>query len=101
MYVVDEGFVEIRIGEHETGMATRLAAFGPGSIFGEIAMLSSDQRTADAVCVRSTRLYELRREKLVELQARHPALYARIVANLGIHLANRLVATTGIVQAHR
>jgi len=101
IFLVDEGLVEIRIGEEGTGKTTRLAAFGPGSVFGEIAMLTSHERTADAVCTKPTRLYELRHEALKLLEARSPALYARIVANLGAHLANRLTIATGIVQAHR
>ncbi len=99
MYVIGEGFVEIRIGRAGTGKSTRLAAFGPGSMFGEIAMLTSDERTADAVCVKPTRLYELRREALTELERRSPRLYARIMTNLNVHLANRLIVATGIVRA--
>lgn len=101
MYVVDEGAVEIRIGDTGSGKTTRLAAFGPGSIFGEIAMLNPDERTADAVCLKPTRLYELRREALDALEASSPRLYARILANLNAHLANRLVILTGTVQVQR
>jgi len=100
MYVIDEGFVEIRVGSG-TDKPTRLAAFGPGSIFGEIAMLSSDERTADALCVKPTRLYELEREGLSELERRSPRLYARIIENLNVHLANRLIIATRTVQAQR
>lgn len=101
MYVIGEGFVEIRIGHSRTGKSTRLAAFGPGSIFGEIAMLTSDERTADAICVKPTRLYELRREAFAELERRSPRLYARIMTNLNVHLANRLIVATGIVRTQQ
>jgi MFS superfamily sulfate permease-like transporter len=101
MYVIDEGFVEIRIGRAGTGKSTRLAAFGPGSMFGEIAMLTSDERTADAICVKPTRLYELRREAFAELERQSPRLYARIMTNLNVHLANRLIVATGIVRAQQ
>jgi anti-anti-sigma regulatory factor len=101
MYVVDEGAVEIRIADASSGRPTRLAAFGRGSIFGEIAMLASGARTADAVCVKPTRLYELHRDALDALEARSPRLYARLVTNLNAHLANRLVIATGIVQGQR
>lgn len=101
MYVIDAGFVEILIRHDDAGKSTRLAAFGPGSIFGEIAMLTSDERTADAVCIKPTRLYELRREALRTLAAQSPRLYARILENLNAHLANRLIIATSVVQAHR
>lgn len=101
MYVIDAGFVEIRIRDETAGKETRLAAFGPGSIFGEVAMLTSDERTADAVCMAPTRLYELRKEALVQLETRSPKLYARLMMNLNAHLANRLIIATGIVEAQR
>lgn len=101
MYVIDQGSVEIRVRDRESGNSTRLAAFGPGGIFGEIAMLTSEQRTADAVCVTPTRLHELRREGLRELAERSPRLYAKILENLNLHLADRLVIATGIVRAQQ
>ena len=100
MFLVDRGFVEIRIGDGSTN-STRLAAFGPGSIFGEIAMLNSEARTADALCIEPSRLYELTRDALAELANRSPALYTRIMQNLNRHLAARLVVATSLVQAHR
>ena len=99
MFIIDEGAVEIRIGDGPGGKATRLAAFGPGSIFGEIALLTSDKRTADAVCLKATRLYELSRDAFAALETRSPQLYARILANLNAHLANRLIIATGIVES--
>jgi len=101
MYVIDQGFVEIRIGDGTEGKSTRLAAFGPGSIFGEIAMLTTDERTADAVCIEPTRLFELTREAIVDLERRAPSLHARVMANLNAHLASRLIVATSIVKAQQ
>ena len=101
MFLVDRGFVEIRIGSDTAPGATRLAAFGPGSIFGEIAMVNAEERTADAVCIEPSRLYELTRDALAELARRSPALYTRIIQNLNRHLAARLIVATSTVQAHR
>ena len=56
---------------------------------------------ADAVCLKPTRLYELTRDALNRLEAESPRLYARLVANLNTHLANRLVVATSTVQAQR
>jgi CRP-like cAMP-binding protein len=101
MFVLDRGFVEIRIGSDAPLQSTRLAAFGPGSIFGEIAILNSNARTADAVCLEPSRLYELTRESLTELAQRSPALYTRIMENLNRHLASRLIVTTAAAQGRR
>jgi MFS superfamily sulfate permease-like transporter len=101
MFVVDRGFIEIRIGSEHAPNSTRLAAFGPGSIFGEIALLNSEERTADAVCLEPSRLYELTREGLAALESASPALYTRIMENLNRHLAARLIVATSTVQTHR
>jgi CRP-like cAMP-binding protein len=76
----------------------RLAVFGPGCIFGETAMLTLAPRTADAVCVKPARLYELRREALLELEGLFPAIHAKLLSNLNLHLATRLIATTQIAR---
>lgn len=101
MFIVDSGLIEIQIPNPETGKATRLAAFGPGSIFGEISLLSTDQRTADAICVERAHLHEFGRDALKALEAQCPQLHARVLGNLGVHLAQRLVITTRTVQAHQ
>ena len=101
MYVIGAGIVEIRIGDEATRNPIRLATFGPGSMFGEVAMLTSAERSADAICIVPTRLYELRREALDALRERSPTLYARILENLNAHLANRLIIATSLVEKHR
>ena len=99
MYIVQEGKVEIRIPSTGPGSYTRLAAFGPGSIFGEMSLLMSQQRTADAVCMTPSRLLELDRHNLDELERNAPKLYAAVMRNLNVHIANRLVVATGLVRA--
>lgn len=99
MFVIARGLVEIRIETDAGNSHSRtLAAIGPGCVFGEIAMLTSGARTADAVCVNATRLYELRRESLLELAPRAPEAYAKILANLNRHLAVRLIAATELAR---
>ena len=99
MYIVEAGQVEIRILSASLDRHTRLAAFGPGSIFGEMSMLMSQQRTADAVCVTPARLLELDRRSLDQLESRSPRLYAALMHNLSVHIANRLDLATGLVRA--
>jgi sulfate permease, SulP family len=97
LYVISAGLIEIRIGEGKS--YKRLAAFGPGSVFGEIALVTSGERSADAVCVQPTRLYELTRAAADRLAAEHPVLYGKVMANLAVHLSSRLVALTDVVEA--
>ena len=99
MYIIEEGQIEIRLSNAGPASYTRLAAFWPGSIFGEVSMLTSQQRTADAVCLTPTRLLELDRHSLDQLESQSPRLYAALMRNLNVHIANRLDLTTGLVRA--
>ena len=99
MYIVEVGQVEIRILSAGPDSHTRLAAFGSGSVFGEMSMLMSQPRTADAVCVIPTRLLELDRRSLDDLESRFPKLYAAVLRNLTVNIANRLDLATGLVRA--
>jgi SulP family sulfate permease len=99
LYVISQGLIEIRVAtDAPGGHSRRLAVFGPGCIFGETAMLTRGPRTADAVCVKAARLYELRREALLELEGLFPVIHAKLIANLNLHLATRLMATTEIAR---
>ena len=99
LYVISQGLIEIRVATTaQGGYSRRLAAIGPGCIFGEIAMLTRGPRTADAVCVKPARFYVLQRNKLLELERLFPVIHAKIIANLNLHLVTRLMATTEIAR---
>lgn len=99
-YVVGSGLIEIgRRGDAIGGRARRLAVFGPGGIFGEIAMLTGHPRTADAVCIKAGRVYELGQDAFLALERDHPAIFTRVLANLNLHLATRLMVATDARQA--
>lgn len=101
MFMLERGRVEIRLHSAQAHKTTRLASFGPGSLFGEISMLSTGVRTAEAWCVEPSRLLELSREALDALEREHPRLHAQVLRNLGVHLANRLVIATTIIKAQQ
>lgn len=99
-YVVGSGLIEIRQQAGAAGgRARRLAVFGPGGVFGEIAMLTGHPRTADAVSVKATRVHELGQDAFSALERDHPGIFAKIVSNLNLHLATRLMVATDSRQA--
>ena len=101
MFLVERGRVEISVRNAQASKTTRLASFGRGSIFGEISLLSTGVRTADAWCVGACQLRELTRDALDSLEHADPRLHAQILRNLGVHLANRLVIATAIIEAQQ
>jgi SulP family sulfate permease len=101
MFIVESGRVEILVHSAQNRKTTRLASFGPGSIFGEVSLLSTGVRTADAWCVEPCRLLELSREAFDALEQQDPWLHAQVLRNLGVHLANRLVIATATIEAQQ
>ncbi len=93
LYLVSRGTVSIRLpgqGSH----SHRIAAFGPGVIFGEMSLLEGKPRSATAVADEDVELWSLSRDRLDWLQDNHPGVAARLVRNLSLDLADRLRLTT-------
>ena len=61
LYLIESGEAEIQVGK-TAGTRTTVAVVGPGSFFGEIALVTDSERTADVVAKTPMRLLRLSRE---------------------------------------
>jgi SulP family sulfate permease len=77
----------------------RLVSFTPGVVFGEMAMLSGEPRSADGVAEEDVVLLMLSRAAFERLSADAPALAAKLLRKLQLHLAARLRTVTDELQA--
>jgi CRP/FNR family transcriptional regulator, cyclic AMP receptor protein len=68
--------------EHSDGRAITLATLGPGEIFGELAMLDGDKRSASAEALTDGELLALPANDVRALLARHPEISLKLVAGL-------------------
>ena len=99
IYILAQGSVEISVGDDVNASSwLRMAALGPGCLFGEVAMLTGGMRSANATCVQQATLYELTQEALDKLKITHANIHAQILQNLSKHLAIRLISATEIAQ---
>jgi len=80
-YIVKEGSFRVTR-EHTDGRAITLATLGPGEIFGELAMLDGDKRSASAEAVTDGELLALPAADVRGLLARHPEIALKLVAGL-------------------
>src|SRR5581483_1918164 len=85
MYLVVSGQVEVLAGADQAP----LAALGPGSFVGELALLLDEPRSATLRVVADTSLLALRRADLETLLTDHPVIGVELSRELG----RRLVAT--------
>ena len=85
MYLVASGQVEVLAGADQAP----LAALGPGSFVGELALLLGEPRSATLRVVADTTLWSLKRPDLDVLLTEHPVIGVELSRELG----RRLVAT--------
>lgn len=71
LYLVVSGEVEVRIGTTEHHHK-RLASYGPGTFFGELALLREGPRAADAIAIGQAALLALSRQDYERLTSEHP-----------------------------
>src|SRR5271169_996220 len=84
-YVVREGHARA-IHEHGDGRTITLATFGPGDIFGELAMFEDEKRSATVEAIEPTSVVGVLGPDMRRLMNEHPQIAARLVIALGRRL---------------
>jgi CRP/FNR family cyclic AMP-dependent transcriptional regulator len=80
-YIVRSGSFRVTR-EHSDGRAITLATLGPGDIFGELAMLDGEVRSASVESLVDGELLALPASEVRALLARHPEITVKLVAAL-------------------
>src|ERR1700759_4625585 len=78
-YIVREGSFRVTR-EHSDGRAITLATLGPGEVFGELAMLDGDLRSASAEALTDGTLLALPANDVRSLLSRNPEIALTLVA---------------------
>ncbi len=84
-YVVREGRARA-VRSHGDGRTITLATFGPGDIFGELAMFEDEKRSATVEAVEPTSVVGVLGSDMRRLMAEHPEIATRLVIALGRRL---------------
>jgi uncharacterized membrane protein len=94
-YVVSQGKVELSV-ESTTGEHRVLHTAGPGEFFGELSLLDSGPRSADATAMEDTRGVEIDRADLTELFRVHPSAALDVLSVTGQRLrdTNRVLLSS-------
>jgi CRP/FNR family transcriptional regulator len=72
--------------EHPDGRSITLAQFGPGEIFGELAMLGEEPRSATVESIEETEAIAILGPDMRRLLREHPEISIRLIASLGRRL---------------
>jgi CRP/FNR family transcriptional regulator len=84
-YVVRDGRARA-IRTHRDGRTLTLATFGPGDIFGELALFEDERRSATVEAIEPTNVVGVLGPDMRRLMGEHPAIAARLVIALGRRL---------------
>ena len=84
-YVVRSGHARA-VREHADGRQITLATFGPGDIFGELAMFDDERRSATVEAVAALDVLGIPGVDMRALLARHPEIAVKLVIALGRRL---------------
>jgi CRP-like cAMP-binding protein len=84
-YVVQDGHARA-IRTHGDGRTITLATFGPGDIFGELAMFEDERRSATVEAVQPTSVVGVLGPDMRRLMSEHPEIATRLVIALGRRL---------------
>jgi CRP/FNR family transcriptional regulator len=84
-YIVREGHARA-IRTHSNGRTITLATFGPGDIFGELAMFEDELRSATVEAVEPASVVAVLGPDMRRLMSEHPQIATRLVIALGRRL---------------
>ena len=84
-YVVRSGQARA-VREHTDGRSLTLAQFGPGDIFGELAMFDDERRSANVETVEATEVIGILGTDMRRLMRAHPDIAVKLVISLGRRL---------------
>ena len=96
MYIILEGGVKVH-GIGTGGNEIQFATLNSGDFFGEISLISEDDRSANASAISNCELVAFFRTDLLDIITRSPKLGNKILLNLATVLGNRLTQTNELL----
>jgi MFS superfamily sulfate permease-like transporter len=97
LFIVTKGHASAYLNQPD-GRNIRLATFGPGSVFGELAILDSGPRSASLVADDEVTCYELSETQFAALATDSPGIAIKLLSGLGRELSKRLRRANQTIQ---
>lgn len=98
LFLIAQGTASVKIDVAGPNRSRRLATFSPGTVFGEVALLDKQPRSATVTADEDLVCYELSEDGFQALTSRHPRIAIHLLMNLGAELSRRLRRSTATVS---
>jgi uncharacterized protein len=98
MFLILEGRARVLAKEENTNREIEVAEFGPGEVFGEVALVDPGPRSADVRATEQLKYIEIDWNGLHRIQRIFPRIAARLFLNLSHILGGRLVHTNKLLM---
>ncbi len=99
MYLVSRGCVSILFELKQGKRRKRVASFGEGVFFGDMALLEEKPRSASAIADQDTELFALTRKDYLQLLEAEPQIASKIQLGIAKELSARLRSTSEELRA--
>jgi CRP/FNR family transcriptional regulator, cyclic AMP receptor protein len=83
--IIESGRVKLTLTSAELGREVALDHLGPGDMFGELALLDGEPRSADAIAIEPTRLLLLSRDDFRGFLMSHPSVAIDLLVCCALH----------------
>jgi SulP family sulfate permease len=99
LYILMDGKVDVILHHAATGRRIRINTMTRGAVFGEMAILDPQPRSASIIAMEDTTCYRITAPQLESLNAQHPALGLRVMKYLCLLFTTRLrMANLAIIE---
>ena len=98
LFLIAKGTASVRIDLGGPNRSKRLATFSPGTVFGEVALLDKQPRSATVTADEDVVCYELSEDGFDALTRTHPRIAIHLLMNIGAELSRRLRRSTATVS---
>jgi branched-chain amino acid transport system substrate-binding protein len=96
LFILVEGVVGVRV-QAQHGEPIEVARLGAGNFFGEMALLTGEERTATVVAVTNTLLFEITKENIAGLMSQQPEV-SELISKI---LTERQIMTQSQIHVQR
>jgi CRP-like cAMP-binding protein len=90
LYIISQGAASVRLHLDAEESDIRLITFSAGTLFGEMALLDRDRRSATVIADEPLSCYVLERERFERLLVEHSRIGQQLLSNIARELSLRM-----------